>query len=104
MTTRPLEITVIYALPDRQWESIVQLPEGSTVAAAIHASGVVETNQLKAPVEASIFGKLAKPDHVLREGDRLEILRSLVGDPKEIRRRRVKAGETMGKQRQRQYE
>ena len=104
MTTRQLEITVIYAQPDHQWETTIRLPEGSPVTGALDATGVAATHQLSQPVDAAIFGKLVKPDHVLREGDRLEVLRPLIGDPKEIRRRRVKAGETMGKQRQRQYE
>ena len=36
-----------------------------------------------------IFGKCVKDDTVLRDGDRIEVYRPLVADPKDARRKRV---------------
>jgi putative ubiquitin-RnfH superfamily antitoxin RatB of RatAB toxin-antitoxin module len=44
-----------------------------------------------------IFGKLTKPDAVLRDKDRIEIYRPLIADPKEIRRKRAEEGKIMKK-------
>ena len=44
-----------------------------------------------------VFGKLAPLDRALSDGDRVEIYRPLVGDPKEIRRQLAAEGKTMGR-------
>ncbi len=36
-----------------------------------------------------IFGKAVKADHKLRAGDRVEIYRPLIADPKEVRKKRA---------------
>jgi uncharacterized protein len=36
-----------------------------------------------------VFGKLRRPDEQVRAGDRIEIYRPLIADPKESRRRRA---------------
>lgn len=44
-----------------------------------------------------VFAKLAKPDSVLRDRDRVEIYRPLIADPKEVRKQRVAEGKVMKK-------
>ena len=44
-----------------------------------------------------LFGKVSAADTVLREGDRVEIYRPLLADPKEVRRRRAAEGKAMRK-------
>ena len=44
-----------------------------------------------------IFGKLTKLSNVLRAGDRVEIYRRLIADPKESRRKRAAEGKKMKK-------
>lgn len=44
-----------------------------------------------------IFGKLTKPDTVLREKYRIEIYRPLIADPKEVRKKRAEEGKVMKK-------
>ena len=46
---------------------------------------------------AGIFSKRAKLDHVLTEGERVEIYRPLQADPREVRRQLAEQGKTMGK-------
>jgi hypothetical protein len=44
-----------------------------------------------------IWNKLAKPDALLRDKDRVEIYRPLIADPKEVRRQRAAEGKVMKK-------
>lgn len=89
--TTPMNIEVCYALPDRQIIVPIKLDDGATVAMAIAKANIL----LKFPQidlaknRVGIFGKLAKLDSVLREGDRVEIYRQLIADPKEARRKRA---------------
>jgi putative ubiquitin-RnfH superfamily antitoxin RatB of RatAB toxin-antitoxin module len=69
----------------------LELPEGSTVALALAASGLLEKHGLKAEEAAvGIWCRNETLDTVLRERDRVEIYRPLQCDPKEARRLRYK--------------
>jgi putative ubiquitin-RnfH superfamily antitoxin RatB of RatAB toxin-antitoxin module len=86
-----LQIEVVYALPKRQWLVSVQLPVGATVADAITASALeqkVEGLRVD-PAAVGIHGRKAGMDQVLQDGDRVEIYRPLLADPKEVRRARA---------------
>jgi putative ubiquitin-RnfH superfamily antitoxin RatB of RatAB toxin-antitoxin module len=62
------------------------LPAGSTVEDAASASGLAwDEGRL------GIYGKAVPPGTILRDGDRVEIYRPLVADPKELRRSRAAA-------------
>ncbi|MGB8339103.1 MAG: RnfH family protein [Burkholderiales bacterium] len=91
--TTVINIEVCYALPEKQIIAHVQLRPGSAVAEAIIASKLLdefpEIDLRKNRV--GIFGKLTSLDTGLREGDRVEIYRALIADPKEARRTRVSA-------------
>ena len=94
-----INLEVVYAMPDIQEVAKLQLPEGSTVAQAIEASGLL----LKHPEidlkknKLGVFAKLAKVDTVLRDQDRVEIYRPLIADPKEVRKQRAAEGKSMKK-------
>jgi len=94
-----INVEVVYALPHDQKLIRKQLPEGSTLLAAVEASGVLEQHPEINPASAKfgIFGKLAKGDTVLRDMDRVEIYRPLIADPKEVRRKRAEEGKAMKK-------
>lgn len=93
-----IAVEVVYALPHSQTVRQLNLPSGSTVGQAIDASGITrlipEIDLQRNRV--GIYGKLVKPDTVLRDRDRVEIYRPLMVDPKEARRRRVKKLEAGG--------
>jgi putative ubiquitin-RnfH superfamily antitoxin RatB of RatAB toxin-antitoxin module len=94
-----IQVEVVFALPEKQTLLALQVPVGTTVLEAVHASGILELHpeiNLDAQ-KLGIFGRLAKPAEVLRSGDRVEILRPLKADPKEVRRRLAAEGKTMGK-------
>ena len=50
-----------------------------------------------ASVKVGIFSKIVNRDQVLRAGDRVEIYRPLIADPKEARKQRAAQGKTMRK-------
>jgi len=82
-------VDVMYALPRRQVMRTVALPEGSTLADAIRASGLAEEFPEIDSACAGIYGKPAAADAILRNRDRVEIYRPLRADPKEVRRTRA---------------
>ncbi len=94
-----INIEVVYALPHEQMLLRQQVPAGTTVAEAIQASGLLQKYPEIDPGSSKlgIFGKLTKPDTVLREKDRIEIYRPLIADPKEVRRKRAEEGKVMKK-------
>ena len=87
-----MRIEVVYALPDRQELIAVDLPSGAILSDAVMASGLQQKYpDIEAGVTpAGIFGKRADWDAALEDGDRVELYRALIADPKEQRRRRVR--------------
>ena len=97
--TEKVKIEVSYALPDKQPVISLQVEQGTTIEQAISQSGILDQfpqiditkNKL------GIFGKLKKADVVVREGDRVEIYRPLIADPKQVRKQRAAEGKRMAK-------
>lgn len=86
-----LAIELVYALPHKQEIVALRLPQGATVRQAIMASGLLDKYPEidLAKNKLGIFSKLAKPETVLRDRDRVEIYRPLLVEPKGARQRRV---------------
>jgi len=84
-------VTVVYALPGRAVVREVRLAQGATVAEALAASGVTEEfpELVRQRPALGIFSVPVSGEHVLSDGDRVEIYRPLQADPKETRRRRA---------------
>ena len=84
-------VEVVLAMPDRQEIVPLEVEPGTSLLDAIVLSGLTgrfdgfELDLAK----VGIFGHKAEPDRVLRDGDRVEIYRSLIADPKEVRRQRA---------------
>jgi len=93
------QVEVAYARPDIQVLIPVEVEEGATLRDAIERSGVlerfpeIELDKSK----VGIFGKLGKLDNPLRAKDRVEIYRSLIADPKAVRKQRAAEGKVMKK-------
>ncbi|CAM7705675.1 MULTISPECIES: RnfH family protein [Citrobacter] len=84
-------VEVAYALPEKQYLQRVTLQQGATVEEAIRASGLLE---LRNDIDLSknkvgIYSRPVKLEDVLHDGDRVEIYRPLIADPKELRRQRA---------------
>ncbi|MBJ8873235.1 RnfH family protein [Citrobacter europaeus] len=84
-------VEVAYALPEKQYLQRLTLQQGATVEEAIRASGLLE---LRTDIDLSknkvgIYSRPVKLADVLHDGDRVEIYRPLIADPKELRRQRA---------------
>lgn len=91
-----LGVEIAYALPDTQQLIELKIVAGTTAREAIENSGILqrfpEIDLSKCKI--GIFSKAVKLDRVLQPGDRVEIYRPLIADPKEARRRRAAKTET----------
>jgi putative ubiquitin-RnfH superfamily antitoxin RatB of RatAB toxin-antitoxin module len=86
-----VRVEVVLAMPERQEIIPLDLDSGSTVEDAIEQSAIVEKFpgfELD-PGKVGVFGGKVPMDQVLRDGDRVEIYRPLIVDPKEVRRQRA---------------
>ena len=87
-----LRVELAYSpAPRRVLGLAIELPPGSTLADALRASGWLESEGLALDaLRCGVWGRAQPLDHVLRDGDRIEIYRPLVVDPKDARRLRYK--------------
>lgn len=86
-----IHVEVVLAMPDRQELKLIEIAAGSTVTEAIIKSGLpdlFEGFDLDLD-KVGIFGQKVSADQLLRDGDRVEVYRPLIADPKEVRRQRA---------------
>jgi|SRR5215831_19953409 len=84
--------TVVHAQPDRQWQWRVVIADDATAGQVIdQARRDSGANDVPWDAPIGIFGVLCERDAVPRDGDRIEIYRTLRADPKASRRARAKA-------------
>ena len=88
-------IEVVYALPERQHLVSVELVDGMTAGDAVLASRICELfpDLAGSTLTLGIYGEAVEATRRLRPGDRVEVYRALLVNPREARRRRV-AGAT----------
>lgn len=86
----PIQVLVVYAAPGIERQVEVSLPPDTIVADAVAASGLLDALGLAdKDLSYAIFGQRARPDTPLADGDRVELVRPLSVDPKDLRRRRA---------------
>lgn len=86
-----INVEVAYALPHKQAILALAVPAGTSALEAARRSGIVEKFEGidLDNAKLGIFGKPVSPEQALREGDRVEIYRPLIADPKEVRKARA---------------
>ncbi|MCK3658710.1 RnfH family protein [Pasteurellaceae bacterium Pebbles2] len=86
-----IEIELAYALPTGYFLKKWQVEAGTTVQAAILQSGILQqyTEIDLRENKVGVFSRPVKLTDSLNHGDRIEIYRPLLADPKEIRRKRA---------------
>lgn len=92
-------IEVAYATPEKQIIVECEIEQGTSARDAVYLSGI-DQHFPEIDLEncdLGVFGKLIASDDELQDGDRIEIYRSLIADPKEIRRQRAARGLKMKK-------
>lgn len=84
-------VEVAYALPQKQYLQRVTLEEGATVEQAILVSGILTLRDDidLAKNKVGIYSRPVKLQDAVQDGDRVEIYRPLIADPKELRRQRA---------------
>jgi len=84
-------VEVVYALPEKQYLQRVTLEDGATVEEAIRASGLLalRSDIDLAKNKVGIYSRPVKLADNVKDGDRVEIYRPLIADPKELRRQRA---------------
>jgi putative ubiquitin-RnfH superfamily antitoxin RatB of RatAB toxin-antitoxin module len=94
-----ITVEVAYALPGRQVILGLEVAPAATLAEIIQASGILDqfpeidlgNNKV------GVFGKLGRLTDTLHSGDRVEIYRPLIADPKQVRKQRAAEGKVMKK-------
>lgn len=84
-----MRVDVVLAWPERYLRRELVLPEGCTVGEAVEVAALDAGHSLA----VAVHGVLVRPQQVLHDGDRIELLRPLLADPKENRRRRARGGD-----------
>lgn len=91
-------VQVLYALPDEQ--TIVAVPHepGMTAALAAERSGLLAAHpEIKEDeLVLGVWGVEVDPAYPVKGGDRVEISRPLIADPREMRRELISHGRVMG--------
>lgn len=100
MVSEPqMTVEVAYARPDEQRIVVLSVPRRCTVQLAIEQSGLLHSYPEidLAQHKVGIFGKLSQLKAQMHPGDRAEIYRPLIADPKEARKKRAAQGKPMKK-------
>lgn len=94
-----IPVEVAYALPEKQVILKLMVAPGATLEDAIRASGILEQfpDIDLGSSKVGVFGKPGRLGDTLQPGDRVEIYRPLIADPKEVRKKRAAAGKVMRK-------
>lgn len=92
VSANKIAVEVAYALPDHQVIVSLEVEAGTTALQTVELSAIWQQFPELEDAELSlgVFGRKRPADHVLRAGDRVEIYRQLIADPKEVRRQRAK--------------
>ncbi len=92
-------IEIAYATPQKQIILEMEVDPATSPREAVIQSGIDDyfPEIDKQNCDIGIFGKAVKPDHVLENGDRIEIYRPLIADPKQVRKQRAAQGLRMKK-------
>jgi putative ubiquitin-RnfH superfamily antitoxin RatB of RatAB toxin-antitoxin module len=98
MTDRDAVVEVVYALPGSQTFVDVAYEPGLTAAVAVQRSGMPRQfpEIARSELVLGVWGVGVSSAQVLRPGDRVEISRPLLADPREMRRDLLLGGRVMG--------
>lgn len=97
--TDAVMVTVLVAGEDRLTRRRLEVEAGTTVAEAVGRSGALQEHPELDPATLgyAIFGRTVRPEQPVEAGDRIEVLRPLVQDPKARRRALAREGRTLGR-------
>jgi putative ubiquitin-RnfH superfamily antitoxin RatB of RatAB toxin-antitoxin module len=87
-----LRVEVVYARAHAQHSRVLELEAGVSAGEAVRRSGLLDVEGAPQPsrLRLGIGGQPVAHGRLLADGERVEILRPLLLDPKEARRRRAR--------------
>ena len=94
-----ITVEVVFALPTTATSLLVEVPVGTTAEQEVIKSGTID----KCPeIDANnltlgIWNRTCKLPQEVIDGDRIEIYRPLIADPKDARRRRAEKAKEEGR-------
>jgi uncharacterized protein len=92
-----IRVSLVYALSDEQHRVSICVGEGATVEEAVRESGISQRfPEIGALPKCAVFGRVVDLDYELKDGDRVEILRPLLVDPKDNRRKAAQSAPVGG--------
>ncbi|GAA6183760.1 MULTISPECIES: RnfH family protein [Alteromonadaceae] len=99
MTDSQITVEVVYGLPKEQALISVTIEKGKTAEEAIQASGILRRFP---EIDLSVlkignWNRTCKLTDIPNDGDRIEIYRPLIADPKEVRRIRAEKAKVEGR-------
>ncbi|EJK2991452.1 RnfH family protein [Vibrio cholerae] len=100
MSSEMIHVEVVYALPHEQRVLKLVVEQSATVEEIIRTSGILQMYpEIDLTVnKVGIFSRNVKLDAKVRDKDRIEIYRTLLADPKEIRRKRAEQAKAANSQ------
>ncbi|WP_394129017.1 RnfH family protein [Shewanella maritima] len=92
-------VDVIYALPEQQKVITVNVSQGTTFIEAVEQSGIQAffPDIDLASIKLGVFSRQVKHNEVLLPGQRVELYRPLIADPKDVRRKRAEKAKEEGR-------
>lgn len=99
LAAEQINIEIAFALPTKQTLLARQMPAGLTVEEIITRSGILDLyEEIDIKVnKVGIWNRTCKLKDIPKNGDRIEIYRPLIADPKESRRRRAEKAKEEGR-------
>ena len=96
-----IRVQLVHALPDRYWALDVTLPSGSFISDALGAAApAIETAGIEVDeTSLAVFGRSAGINTRLHDGDRIELLRPLLVNPRDARATRASSARRGGDKR-----
>lgn len=86
-----VKVELVYIAADQSTvHQQLELPPGASVADALNHSGIYLSHPETRELTVGIYAKAVSLETVLQEGDRLELYRPLIRDPKDKRRLQAK--------------
>lgn len=99
--TKSVSVEVVFADQYRQLLIALSTSNRATIAEVLEESRIYDEfpNVELRSYPVGIWGRCAERSDTVRDGDRVELYRPLVADPRDARRRLAEIGQTMGQRR-----
>jgi putative ubiquitin-RnfH superfamily antitoxin RatB of RatAB toxin-antitoxin module len=96
--TDMINIEVVYGIPTKQTLLTLSVSPNTRVEEAIVQSGILALYDIDLSTsKVGVWNRACKPTQTLSDGDRIEIYRPLIADPKEVRKRRAEKAKEEGR-------